>query len=110
MVLWILMCDVVIVLLGVQFDRAHEYSLTKDVQGAFDKADGKCGDDRNMVFDEFWKIQFDAQYTDMLDAQAYYDKGRSIYGSATNGSGKWITTVLSSLFYHFLLPIRYYIY
>eukprot|EP00494_Astrolonche_serrata_P002332 UN02338 len=88
LILWILLADVVIIMLGVQFDRAHEYSLTTDVQDAFDLADRKCGDDKDMVFDEFWKIQYNSQYTSMLDAQAYYDKGKSMYGSATNGSGK----------------------
>eukprot|EP00494_Astrolonche_serrata_P007056 UN07081 len=98
-------------MLGVQFDRAHEYSLTNDVQGAFDKADGQCGDDRDVVFDEFWKIQYNSQYADLLDTQAFYDKSRSLYGSTTNGSGKWITTVLSSLFLSFLItnPLLYFV-
>eukprot|EP00494_Astrolonche_serrata_P009789 UN09847 len=32
------MADVVIVLLGIQFDRAHRYLLTEDVQNEYYKA------------------------------------------------------------------------
>lgn len=55
---WILGCDFLILVYGIQFDLKELFGFTDDVQHAVDDASAICPTDFYTWMDYFWKIQY----------------------------------------------------
>jgi len=95
---WILGCDFLILVYGIQFDLKELFGFTDDVQHAVDDASAICPTDFYTWMDYFWKIQFDEQLTE-IKRKAHESEGTlaEFLGEGANGSQLWLMTVVTSL-------------
>ena len=91
------MCDLLILVYGIQFDLEALFEFTQDVLNAFQGASDTCPDDPLSAMDFFWLIQYNEQATRIAQAQEDTGAVAELVGDYVSGSGKWLVTVITSM-------------
>ena len=91
--IWILGCDLLIVVYGIQFDLSDTLEVAANILGLYNDAAEICSSDPYMALDYVDRIQYDSQTSAVENAPAPF--GGIFEG--VDGSTKWLLSVLSAL-------------
>jgi len=93
-IIWILGCNFLIVIYGIQFDLEDIVEVVGDILGLYDDASLICPSNPYMALDYVDRIQYDSQSNDVNNALAPFG---GIFGEGVKGSTKWLLTLLSAV-------------
>ena len=92
--LWIIVCDLLVMVYGVQFDLQDLFSLTPDVEEAYQAAELQCPSDPESALGYFWTIQYNEQIT-RINAASGDAHSLADFVDA-EGSMRWLLLVVES--------------
>jgi len=94
-ILWILGCDLLVLVYGIQFDLMDLYELTQEIIDAVSAAKERCPTDYESAMDYFYYVQYQQQQA-QIDAEEAAVSLNAIFKDA-EGSLHWLLTVISSM-------------
>lgn len=93
-IIWILGCNFLIVLYGIQFDLKDIFEVAGNILGLYDDAALICPSNPYMALDYVDRIQYDSQVNDVNNAPGPFG---GVFGDGVKGSTKWLLGVLSAV-------------
>jgi len=92
-IVWILFCDSICVILGIQFDLAQQNKVDDIVSAARDEAILTCPNGKTFSYQTRWEFNYQTGQVELLSATPEPD---DTYGQVGDAS-KWLLSVLISL-------------